>query len=916
MCDMIFYVNNPNNRLIERGYIIVREAKSVYFISHTHWDREWFLTQEQYRIRLIRLIDHMIAVLEHDPEFECFHLDGQTIVLDDYLAVRKQNESRLRKLVREGRVIIGPWYEQNDLYLTSAESTVRNLMEGIRTSREWGREMKVGYLPDQFGIIGQMPQIFRGVGIENCIFGRGFSYSKHSFPHFMWSAPDGTALFTVLLTHWYNNAQRLPEDSEQLEQMFAFILRQEESSNPTPHLLMMNGVDHLEAQENLPLVIRKLKERYGSEYRFVHANLAQYVEILQHSYQSQPLGQVTGELRDKEKIHMLLGTLSSRVYLKQANADCHNVMEKWLEPLSAWCALTGLEENDREYMRFLWKLWMENHPHDSICGCSQDAVHEHMMDRHKRVMEIAEGLLEQKLQLLAAQISEEGFQAGNLKLLAVNTSQLGNAATIRTPIYFMSEDQVADFTIEDECGNRVPYRLIGAEECRTMALSPINLPGVLQVKRFDVEWQPTPPAFGYSCYRITAHQKGKRIEDGLGRERLLENNHLCVEVLDHGQYTILHKKSGKRFEYAGQIHEVGDRGSLYDCQPLDDARVWNEQVEFVYHLSNELYQELQYRFVWALPAALDESLAQRVPQKIGCPFTVTLRLDRDSPYLRATVEVDNRVKDHRIRLLFPVPEAEKVWAGGQYDVVDRACNEADAPNLPCNLQPFWKWVAGKSEHGGLAVYANGLHEYEMMDEHQALGITLLRGAATIHDRERTPMEPDQQPLGQCLGAYRFELAIRPFADESKTTLYQEAEQFQQGIRTKQLAVDDARWIQGRAYVQDSPLSGAFERPDPNQQLDKWPRSAKLLALDGQSLVSVVKWAEHRDYPLLRLYNVEHELSQIRLEWCRPLHKLVRTNLLEEEEESREGNGTSWQHAIAAKKIETWMVKDQRNGCEF
>ena len=147
---------------------------TVHVVSHTHWDREWYLTHEQFRLRLVALIDRLLDLLDADPSYKYFHLDGQTIVLEDYLEIRPEQEPRLRRAIVQGRILIGPWYVMPDEFLVSGESLVRNLLRGHRLSRQFGQPMPVGYLPDLFGHVGQMPQIWRQFGVDNTILWRGF----------------------------------------------------------------------------------------------------------------------------------------------------------------------------------------------------------------------------------------------------------------------------------------------------------------------------------------------------------------------------------------------------------------------------------------------------------------------------------------------------------------------------------------------------------------------------------------------------------------------------------------------------------------------------------------------------------------------------------------------------------------------
>ena len=875
------------------------ERNAVHIISHTHWDREWYLTQEQYRIRLVDLIDNLIDLLESDSEFRYFHLDGQTIVLDDYAAVRPSRMPALRRLVRDGRILVGPWYEQNDLFLTSGESTVRNLLEGARTARDLGGEMRVGYLPDHFGLIGQMPQLFRLVGIDNCLFGRGYDIHKHGAPRFRWYAPDGSSVIAVLMTYWYNNAQRFPEDVEALRSLFERVMEREEAVNEHGPYLLMNGVDHLEAQENLTSVLPQLHDGFDRRYRIAQSTLPSYFRALQRVLPEAGLPDVNGELREAGSYHILNGTLSARVYLKQANDRCSDLIEKWLEPLSVWCGITGLEPVDREYMRFLWKLFMENHPHDSICGCSQDAVHKHMMDRYERVTEISQGLIDRKLTLIARQVEEVGFAGGDLKFLVANMSALGTgpgpsdvSSLLVTSVYFLAEDEVRDFSILSEDGASVPYRVVGEEESRILVLSPINLPGVLRVRRFDVELAPSVPAYGYACYRVVRHEPGRRLHDEhlprSGDAVVLENEHLRARVLGNGRVDLLYKESGRVVINACRFHDVTDKGDLYVSIPSGEERIWEAPVEMLSARRSEFSQECRFRFTWRLPADLH---AARLPDwsarcgdstvQATCEITVTLRLDRGAWAVTMRVEVDNQVKDHRLRVSVPIGDGQRIWAGGQFEVVDRSLDAGREWQRTSNGQPFWKWVAARRGRAGVALFAVGLHEYELMEDDSRLAVTLLRCVETVNIREVTPLETDRQILGQCLGHHSFELAIRPFADESPTRLTQEAELFHMGLRAKQAPVSDTRWFQGRSWVQDSAAEGAFRRPDPNAGRPGWPRTGRLLELDATLLATAVKWHETDDEAVVRLVNLEDRELAGRLSFCAAARAARTTNLLEE-----------------------------------
>src|SRR5438067_6106696 len=192
------------------------EQLNIILVPHTHWDREWYQTFQQFRIRLVHAVDTLLDILDHDPKFTHFMLDGQTIVLDDYLEVRPEQEERLKQYARAGRISVGPWYLQPDEFLISGEALIRNLQIGLQRAAEFGEPMRVGYVPDCFGHIAQLPQILQGFGIDNAVFWRGVGSEAHN-SEFYWTAPDGTSVLVIHLAdaRGYSNARLMPLEKDE-----------------------------------------------------------------------------------------------------------------------------------------------------------------------------------------------------------------------------------------------------------------------------------------------------------------------------------------------------------------------------------------------------------------------------------------------------------------------------------------------------------------------------------------------------------------------------------------------------------------------------------------------------------------------------------------------------------------------------
>src|ERR1700712_2788743 len=188
---------------------------AVALVPHTHWDREWYQPYQTFRLRLVGLLDELLDVLEADPGYTRFLLDGQTAVVDDYLAIRPENEGRIRALIASGRIALGPWAILMDEYMVSGETIIRDLQQGIRRGDELGGAMNVGYLPDMFGHIAQMPQLLALAGLQHAVVWRGVPAGIDRSA-FWWDAPDGSRVRAEYLWGSYSNGRDLADDPGEL----------------------------------------------------------------------------------------------------------------------------------------------------------------------------------------------------------------------------------------------------------------------------------------------------------------------------------------------------------------------------------------------------------------------------------------------------------------------------------------------------------------------------------------------------------------------------------------------------------------------------------------------------------------------------------------------------------------------------
>ena len=388
--------------------------QTYHLVSHTHWDREWYLPYQNFRLKLVHLIDNLLDLLAKDPNYRYFMLDGQTIVLDDYLEVRPEREVDLCAHIQSGRILIGPWYILPDEFLVSPEATIRNLLQGGHSAERFGNRMDVGYIPDPFGHIGQMPQILQGFGIQQASLQRGLAEQPCEF---WWQSPDGSSVFMGYLRDSYANSALLL--NLQKDDFVAEVKREGDSLTPfaaSSHILLMQGNDHTE-----PSSFTSQNADYAKDHllpdQFVHSTLPNYLsaarsEILERRIEI-PI--VLGELRESRRHNLLPAVLSTRVWIKQRNHTCETLLEKWAEPFSTIASLVAKDLDPSrippEYvgqptaiLHQAWRTLMTCHPHDSICGCSIDQVHQEMQPRFDQVEQIGEEITRQSLELLAAGI--------------------------------------------------------------------------------------------------------------------------------------------------------------------------------------------------------------------------------------------------------------------------------------------------------------------------------------------------------------------------------------------------------------------------------------------------------------------------------------------------------------------------------
>ncbi|MFW6096720.1 MAG: alpha-mannosidase [Chloroflexota bacterium] len=750
-------------------------------VSTTHWDRAWYQPFQVFRLRLVRLLDRLLDILQEDPAFHSFMLDGQMLPLEDYLEIRPQRRGQIEQLVQQGRLIVGPWYVLADEYLVSPESLIRNLQIGIQQAQALGGVMCEGYVPDSFGHVSQLPQILRGFGIESALFWRGVGQEGERLGvEFWWEAPDGSRVLAINLRDGYHNAGNLgypmrwgDPGGVQFDMDLAYRRLREAVDFMAPlsrsgTVLLLNGVDHAEAEARVPQIVRAANNALD-DVHIEHGTLSDYIARVRAVGDDLP--SFRGEFNRDQYAHNLQGVYSSRMYLQQANEQAQTSLECYAEPLSAWAWLLGNDYPDA-FLSLAWRKLLQNHPHDDICGCSVDAVHREDMARFDEVKQLGGEIAKQGLRDVTRRI-DRSAQDG-VPFIFYNPFARPRRETVEVDLTFDPPHAVAgDFHLVDATGRPVPSQLLEQE---TIVEAKVGQNNPVRRARLAVSLDAL-PACGYRVLYARSGPQPQQpaidepvrlLADGAG----MENGLLRVEIASDGALNVLDKRHGRRYEGLAFFVDDEDAGDEYDYSPARHPQRISSQgtpanVRLLHEgplqVTYEINQEL------ALPVSLSADRQRRSSERVACPLRTRVTLRRSAARLDLQTTVENRARDHRLRVCFPTHiQTGEAHADGHFDVLARPIEAwaGDGHPVPTRHQRYFVDVSDGEQ--GLAIFNRGLAEVEILPDEgrNTIALTLLRCVGDL-SRGDLRTRPEQAgpavptPEAQCLGRHTFEYAIVP-----------------------------------------------------------------------------------------------------------------------------------------------------------
>ena len=759
---------------------------TAHIISHTHWDREWFLSSKYTAEWLIPFFNSLFKLMDKYPDY-CFVLDGQTLMIEDYLQQlplkeKTQTEKKLKKYVIQSRLLVGPYYLQPDWRLVSGESLLRNIIVGHQMAQKLGRVMKVGWLLDNFGQISQAPQIHKGFDINGVYLWRGIEVDpEHIHSEYRWESPDGSQVTAIYLLDSYRNAMRLAEYSDIAQIRIVNAINKLSPFATTKNVLLMNGYD----QEMVPDDILPLIEKTNADlkdFQIVQTTPEKYLQAVQRENPS--LLTLKGAQNNGRYISVFPGTLSARMYLKQMNRQCENQLLKWAEPMSSllW-ALGG--EYPQQLIDLAWKKLLKNHPHDNICGVSIDDVHSDMEVRFKQTKEASEKIISQTLKTISDNINIRHEQS----LVVFNPSPWKRDGIVKVALKGNN-----DFSIcEADTNNPVPYQ-IGRKK------------GDLTDIYFFVS---SIPGVGYKTYYIHDKRASVSLPDVVTvspKDHTMENKYLKVKIESNGSTTVIDKKTGYQYHSIAYFEDGADSGDAYNYSfPPEDTIITSLDSEARITLIDQgpLLAMFKIELSMYIPAALAKNRKRRSKITRRFPIVTYIKLEANSPRVDFHTRLKNVARDHRLRVVFPTfVTTQHSTSDRPFDVVDTPISFPPYPpefpnnikqimigareSVPVTTLPLNSFVYLNDENRGAAVICQGLSEYEIIEEHK-IALTLLRAVGWLARGDLLTRVGDAGPMiftpeAQCLRNFDFHYSFIPYNNKKMCFLFKQAEQFNTDLK--------------------------------------------------------------------------------------------------------------------------------------
>lgn len=839
--------------------------KKVHVYSNTHWDYEWYFTANESIIQLIYHMDEVIEALENE-DIKYYLLDGQVSIIEEYLKFVPQNRERVKKLIEEKRLFIGPWYTQTDELIISGESIARNLYYGIETAKKLGGYMNIGYLPDSFGQSKDMPKIFNGFGIKNFIFWRGLSSLKCPDREFLWASEDGSEVlsYNIKNGYYYGGNIIYNDDVEKVERTFLDGVTKD-------NILLSVGGDQRYVDFNLKERIEYYNSQSKNNLEYIESNCEEFFKELR---KEKNFKKIFGEFLDPSNSKIHRSIYSTRYDHKYLNDKVERKLIYHLEPLMVMGQKLGLDLK-LDMLETIWKKLLLNHAHDSACGCNTDKTNSLILSRLTEADQLAYSACDYIIKKICESMEDK----------KENDIYLFNTLPFKRDSYIKLEisTKMEDFILKTADDKEIPYQIISKERVYSGSIKRTK-----EEENPDLYYYITKIYIDYSMKPLSI-EKIKVIEVKEhnfifeNKDKFIENKYYKI-YFDNGKLVLLNKVNNEVIKDFIYFEDSGDDGDTYDYSPpKKDNRIITEIEGLDLEVVNgSLVSILKINGNILSSQSLEEREDNLFNAKI--PYSLEIELD-NSKNIKFHINIKNTVKDHRIRAVIKSGlESLNSIADTPFGNIVRENNPENLKNWrelgwkeePTPIYPFINLVTLKSEKKVMSIFSKGIKEYEVLDNNK-ISLTLFRSIGFLGkpDLIRRPGVASGQefkyietPESQLLKDLVFKFAVRFDSDYNENDLKKEYQKYSISVLNYQIQ-EINRFTTTLKYFVMHPLKEKLKLLD------------SLVDLSESNIsLSTIRPIDEKSY-LVRLVNLGSEKKEIRIK-VNFGYRYQKVNMLNEE----------------------------------
>ena len=925
--------------------------KKLHVMSNSHLDREHRHGFQETRIMLVKMMDELIEIMENDPEYRFFTLDGQAIVLEDYLEVRPQMRERLTRLIRDGRILIGPWYSLVDCYSVNPESIVRNLLVGDAFCKQFGEPMKLGYSIFSFGQMAQLPQVYAGFGIHDIVFYKGASVREFPQSEFIWRAPDGTKAFATRLgkeKRWnfffdfdipvilggdakkpgwqskFNDTVRLCHmNDEAFRNQYALELQTdirireekiEESVNTVMELLSESAAEHVflafegtdftSPLKEIPEALKMANRIMDGKVQLVHSNPVAYFEEVKQDIDLASLKEYEGEMRFGPINHVHAETMGTNSEIKQAMFAAENTIIHYAEPLSALLlAHGGVYEKD--ILDLAWKYLLATQAHDSVHGSGDPKIKTDNLNRLAQVQEIANSVTRRAVEGICERIRLSGDKE-DISVVVFNTTPYERDDTIRLTLDIPQEERVEDYWLEYLDGRRVECYQLGKKEFNLAMVHRKNRPKSVYCDRFEVMAYITGiPAMGYTVLKLK-RKKGDIATstnpfplgyfpyDPIAKSgNVLDNGLLRITIQPNGTLDVYDYETEKTVSGLNTLYDIGSAGDFWvHREPYYNSTLSNKggaaRIELI--ANSSLSATYRITVTLDIPESLDESRTARSRHTVPTEIATEVTLKKASRRVDFVTSLDNRCGDHMMVASFPTGiAAEQADWESPFEIRRR------------DVDKFTNENGKKGPELERQAMQNFLH---LSDDTASFSLFTkgLKEVGTTSDR------------GAVINLTLFRATTNTFpihndlliGFENETSQCYGKQRFEYAVYVGKPEMTMAQVIvESRKYI-TPPIAAELGAGTGGQLAQEL---SFLKKENDRVVISCLKRCEKDEKALiLRLYNPTDSVQQERLTLDKPIHSAMLTDMKEEPVETLSANGTQLSVQLNAYQIVTLRLE--------